>query len=425
MVQRRTGAVLLVGVGIALLARPVVSPVRPAPAPRAPAGAAPAVPAVLVGASSCAGAACHGRGGPRGSRFSEYDTWAAYDPHARAFDSLRGRAAADMARALRLKPPTEEPLCLGCHVHPEVGRAVRGPGFHRQDGVGCESCHGAAGGWVDRHYLPGWRDRNPASNGGPGLADTRTVAGRAAVCVRCHVGTPGADVNHDLIAAGHPPLRFEFAAYHHNLPRHWSAARDRPPDQPRGGPDFEARAWAVGQVVSARAALRLLAARAEGQAGRPWPEFAEFDCVACHHDLNDASGRRRRAFGRKRVGSPPWGDWYHGLALPVVAAAGGPAAAEVRGAYRRLEEAMGPAGGLTPEPAGGRSRRAIAREAVRAAALLEQWPTRVEERFSRPGAVRALRAIIRGGAGRDTDPSWDRAAQTSLALEALRAAGGP
>ena len=68
---------------------------------------------------------------------------------------------------------------------------------------------------------------------------TKELAERAKVCTRCHVGRRSPDglltqeVNHDLIAAGHPRLNFEFAAYQENLPVHWdekerNAAADFP-----------------------------------------------------------------------------------------------------------------------------------------------------------------------------------------------------
>jgi hypothetical protein len=57
--------------------------------------------------------------------------------------------------------------------------------------------------------------------------------------------------------------------------------------------DFEARAWLLGQVVSAKAALDLLKYRADPEHGKPWPEFAEYGCFACHHNLQDQAGRRK------------------------------------------------------------------------------------------------------------------------------------
>jgi hypothetical protein len=117
-------------------------------------------------------------------------------------------------------------------------------------------------------------------------------------------------MNHDMIAAGHPRLNFEFSAYLARMPRHWHQRTD------------EAKAWALGQAVTAQAALRLLAARTDAVASElsagkptPWPEFSEFDCFRCHHDLRgtDTGQRARLAIpeaDRPVPGGYLWGTWH-------------------------------------------------------------------------------------------------------------------
>jgi hypothetical protein len=128
------------------------------------------------------------------------------------------------------------------------------------------------------------------------------------------------DVNHDLIAAGHPRMRFEFAAYHSSYPKHW---RDD-----TLGTDFEARAWFVGQLVTAQAALELLQHRASLAESRknpkPWPEFAEHNCAACHHDLRPLSERQKGGFGPGTATKLPipWGTWPYAM-LPALREAPG------------------------------------------------------------------------------------------------------
>src|SRR5262249_30811062 len=150
-----------------------------------------------------------------------------------------------------------------------------------------------------------------------GFHDTKNLRSRAEACIRCHVGDREMDVNHDLIAAGHPRLRFEYGAYLANYPKHWKESADR-----ARNPDHQARAWLIGQLVSARASLRLLAHRAEA-GGKPWPEFSEYNCAACHHDLG---GKERGGLGSRQAGDLPWGTWYLAL-VPELArrAPGGPA----------------------------------------------------------------------------------------------------
>ena len=106
------------------------------------------------------------------------------------------------------------------------------------------------------------------------MTDLRT---RARVCTDCHVGGDRAQVNHDLIAAGHPALLFENSSFldRYRPYQHWSEVEDR-----RRHPALEAEEWAVGQAVSAEAGMKLLAIRAKVTTPpnlHPWPEFAEYD----------------------------------------------------------------------------------------------------------------------------------------------------
>lgn len=68
------------------------------------------------------------------------------------------------------------------------------------------------------------------------------------------------------------------------------------------------QAWVVGQAVSARASLQLLDALARKAANHPghtpWPEFAEYGCASCHHDLNPQ--RPHDPHSVHKAGSPSW-----------------------------------------------------------------------------------------------------------------------
>jgi hypothetical protein len=196
---------------------------------------------------------------------------------------------------------------LKCHVAPDfdVKNPPLGAPYFKTDGVGCESCHGPARNWINEHHLDAWQLKSVEEKTLLGMNDTQSLLGRAQTCVQCHVGTPEMDVDHDLIAAGHPRLNFEFAAFHAGMPRHWPDAKDRA--APRGGPDFEARAWMIGQLVSAQAALELLAERASNQA-KAWPEFAEHDCAACHHNLQP--DRYAQKNGNRKPGAMAWGNYF-------------------------------------------------------------------------------------------------------------------
>jgi hypothetical protein len=210
------------------------------------------------------------------------------------------------------------------------------------------------------------------------------------------------DVNHDLIAAGHPRLNFEFGAYHAIMPRHWDARKDR-----AAHADLEARIWAVGQVVSAEAALNLLTWRAEEAVRdpnrQPWPELAEYDCFACHHDLRAKSWRQDKDhYGKRRPGALPWSGWYTVL-LPEVA--GGSTLMDTA----KLRKAM-----EMPYPD-----HPTVRDAARSLRnRLDGWP----EKLARQPPAEARDLLLRlkriaRQEGRQVE-SWDEATQLYLALAA-------
>jgi hypothetical protein len=251
-----------------------------------------------------------------------------YDPHANAYRVLSEETGKRMSKILGIDA-TREPRCLACHVTPQSAslRPERGETPDEWTfGVGCESCHGSAREWLNEHWKEDWKTKTVEAKQVYGMNNLFTLTGRARVCVGCHVGAPAGDglplrdMNHDFIAAGHPRLMFEFGAFLANLPPHWNTKKK---SRPESRPDFEARAWLIGQVVSAQAALRLLADRARAQQkkekDRPWPEFSEYDCYACHNGIERDSWRVNRAEGRKQkglvetLGRPTLSRWYPGL----------------------------------------------------------------------------------------------------------------
>jgi hypothetical protein len=369
------------------------------PASAGGAGPAPGeatTPPRFLGAASCAAAACHA-GGSTGARRSEYTTWSAQDKHARAYQVLFQPRAILMATRLGLGKAHAEKLCLNCHVRPDYDEKRDDVWFAKGDGVSCESCHGPAERWVAEHHRDGWAGKSAAEKRALGFADTRSLLARARTCVPCHVGAPGGDVNHDLIAAGHPRLAFEFGAYHANMPRHWSRAEDSTRYR-----DLEVRAWRVGQAVSAEAAVALLRSRAES-AKAPWPEFAAYDCAACHHDLQSPSWRQKLGDTRRAPGSLRWGTWYVAL-LPEVT--GAPTEAGIVRLRKLLEK---------PLP----SRSEVAAETKALLGTLRAAGQKLAEQPSAEpeGLLGQFDAIARTGE-KLSSASWDEAVQVYLALAA-------
>ncbi len=304
-------------------------------------GGNPAAPASLstssetashyVGVTSCAASNCHGGDGTHGLARSEYSIWIQDDPHSRAYSTLFDQDSRRMARNLKLKTPAHQAtICLNCHS--PTATAAR-PTSEKQvvhtvsltDGVGCESCHGPAASWLGPHVRFDWKTKSATEKSALGFSDTKNLLTRGRACAQCHVGSAGRDVNHDLIAAGHPRLFFELSAFNANMPHHWNPNDDRrrhsaePAANVQNSPvhsHFEATLWAIGQLTTAEAAVNLLAERANPK-NPVWPEFTEYECYACHHDLAAPSWRQDRAFLNRRIGSYPWNTWNVAL-LPVL-----------------------------------------------------------------------------------------------------------
>jgi hypothetical protein len=336
-------------------------------------GAGKEIASRYVGAGGCAAAACHGdaTASETPSWKSSYSRWISQrDPHSFAYAVLKSDVSKRILwlldggrrdpQAEKEKPwsnaaPHRDNRCLTCHsITPDAHTVL--PENLLADGVSCEGCHGPADSWISSHTTLGWLAGGPKRYQFVDPADdvvregvrkptdvrmrnTKDPVSRANICVRCHVGGPDRDVNHDLIAAGHPRLNFEYHAFMANLPRHWNDNRDRerlqtePQSMATPPADYEARLWAIGQVSTARAALGLLEQRVRRSAqdqstGSPeeiagvdgwrqgpiapaWPELAEYSCYSCHHDIKGPRVATNEPGRRKRpLGSLPWGTWY-------------------------------------------------------------------------------------------------------------------
>lgn len=263
-----------------------------------------------------------------GTLGTEYNTWINQDRHADAFQVLYNEVSSAIQNRLGVETRAfEDQLCLGCHGHPvpEIVRdSFQGQDSFRPIGVGCENCHGPAGNWLSAHYQHDWNELSAVQKADQGMNSLSTTTQRARLCATCHVGENlNRQVHHDLIAAGHPRLNFEFSSFMARMPRHWDRSKNEP---------TEAQSWAVGQAVSLQSALRLLqrrAAAALSDEGRrigwlasetkdqsafpkptqPWPEFSEYSCFACHHDLQDAGVRYGNIRSGQQPGSLTWNTW--------------------------------------------------------------------------------------------------------------------
>ena len=284
-----------------LLKTHAAQPKSPAPSQDTPR------PGLYVGAVSCASGSCHGNPkakSPDGPNFAvrqnEYFTWVKYDKHAKAYNVLledKSKRIIQNMVELKGKKPHETQLCLDCHALNAKDAQARP--LDMSQGVSCEACHGPASGWLTRHTESGkWTHKDSV---GAGMTDLRNPAIRAQTCLECHLGSPKKNVDHELIAAGHPDLKFELDNFADQMPRHWVSFADRRNKEGREETEGS-RAWATGQAVAFKMGLSRLAHRASKPT---WPEFAEMDCYACHHSLQENSWRQ--ATGPKAgLGLPKW-----------------------------------------------------------------------------------------------------------------------
>ncbi len=166
--------------------------------------------------------------------------------------------------------------CLACHNTSQSASIFdSSEDFENQhrEGVGCGCCHGQDAGWRSEHFRA---PRDAQSQLSMGMAPVQDAIARARVCASCHIGDADRDMNHDIIAAGHPALHYEFAAYHAMLPKHWRDSNSV----------TSAQLWAAGQVAAMDAFLALTESRAENKLSvSTWPEFASSNCSACHQNL--------------------------------------------------------------------------------------------------------------------------------------------
>jgi hypothetical protein len=424
-------------------------------------------PHEMVGTLSCSAVSCHGGGGPRywsgGIAGAEYVHWLGHagtfsegrkhydprarletndgDPHALAGQRISSSRFQEVLKraSLQADGSVDSAMyqrCAACHDPQAIERAevlrtqysapdasgvqMTGPPVaayapaQRERGISCESCHGGAKQWIAVHYERGVSRERLLELG---MVDTKNLFLRARLCAGCHVGSAENDMNHDMIAAGHPPLRFELASYEALIgTKHWD---DRP--ERAAEPQYEVQLWAAGRIAAAEAALALLEGRAKRAASdhsaAPWPEFAEGNCFACHQPMRSiASGSSKRSSS----GAIVWQSWN--LAL-LTSAASSMAETESNlppAALGPLLDRLRNAMEASVEPPPGEIARlaATARESLQATAKIDA-SGRILDRDGYPLQIRA--------AGQQSPSAvamqnWDDLCQQVAALAATRRA---
>ncbi|MFO0808495.1 MAG: multiheme c-type cytochrome [Gemmataceae bacterium] len=250
-------------------------------------------------------------------RMDESTIWEKTDLHGLGYEALKSKLGQQMSRLLQYDV-SRAPQCLTCHAVDLMPETKPGSKvfeeFYTAFGVGCEACHGFAKDWGLAHANQAWRQKTPDEKEKLGQWDMRNPVKRADRCTSCHVGSlpEGRFVTHEMYAAGHPPLPpLEVMRHSFDQPYHYKLAQDLPYLVKLAADDSEkswklfhfrgkaesqpARQVAVGAIMTLRASMKLLA----DEAGDPKTavlDLAQFDCAACHHDLEPYSWRQQRGF---------------------------------------------------------------------------------------------------------------------------------
>ncbi len=265
---------------------------------------------------------CHGSnvaGSPVWQRAST--TWYTSDPHAQAYTLLLNAHSQQIIASLegeaihvdsdRYRKVLND-KCVSCHSNELASNE------QIKLGIDCQVCHGPATAWGDEHFSQATRDLGPKRFDGTGRINLESISERARMCSSCHIGElnrgPGRndrEVDHQIMAAGHPMTYFDFENYLERYPKHWNTDEENE----RLGAFPAYTRWRTGKLVGAEVRLKLLHDRAqriasaterEGIPVHDWPEFTEYSCTSCHHQLIPDSWRLNARNARTYV----WDEWY-------------------------------------------------------------------------------------------------------------------
>jgi hypothetical protein len=85
----------------------------------------------------------------------QYTKWLE-GPHSKAYETLASDKAKEIAKEKKIANPQEAAECLECHVTAYGADAkLLGKKYKKEDGVGCESCHGAGGDYYKMKTMKG------------------------------------------------------------------------------------------------------------------------------------------------------------------------------------------------------------------------------------------------------------------------------
>ena len=362
----------------------------------------------MLGVASCAGSTCHGRQTPTGAVVRQdeiriwQDTSSVTGMHAHAFRVLEEPRSQAIAARLGIGNAATSPECLGCHSTPA---ARYGAGFHRDEGVTCEGCHGGAEKWLASHTAVGG---SHADNVSRGLIPLDRPRARAENCLDCHWGGGGNQfVTHKIMAAGHPRVSYELELFtalqkHHDVDADYRQRKEAPTG---------IKVWAVGQALALDRQLALFAS-ARGQNGA-FPEFYFYDCRSCHRAISDEPAwrpaRTPNPIRPVSVGTPVFNDENLLMLVAAAQVAAPDLAARFDADARGFHAAIG------------QGRDAAKAAAAKLRATTDALASRFESAsFGRAETFAMMRAVLTGPAAKSyTD--YQGSAQSVMAADTLLA----
>jgi hypothetical protein len=366
-----------------------------------------------LGVASCASSICHGSAKPlqaHAVQQNEYVTWTHFDPHAGAYRTLLEDRSQAIARRLGIGPAHEAKLCLDCHTDNTVA-AQRGPRFQLDDGIGCETCHGGAEGWIARHDDVPRPPRTELER--LGLYRLEVPHQRAALCVTCHVGAGERFADHRLMAAGHPRLSFELDTF----TELWRTSGGR--EHYRRDADYLERkpvaagsdTWVTGLLEATQVQLAQLRG-AHAQSAGGLPEFALYNCYSCHRAMRFNYGEERGLASDLAPGSLRLDDSRLVMLSAVFAAVSPAADAELRTQTARLHRAASD------------GRQALGGASTELSEWLSQAGMRVTGEPLTNAQKQAILANLVKGANRGEYADYAAAEQAAMAIVLLLAETG-
>lgn len=122
-----------------------------------------------IGADKCK--MCHNKP----ATGEQYKKWQS-DPHSKAIATLSSKKSLDYGKANGIADPAKEAKCLKCHsTYERAGAALRG-GILPEEGVSCESCHGAGSAYKSPAIM---KNKEQAMANG-------LILPNKDLCVKCH-----------------------------------------------------------------------------------------------------------------------------------------------------------------------------------------------------------------------------------------------